>query len=394
MFFLRMAIVLLVLLILPALYLYFKYMHRKPKMRGVAIALLAITLAMCGWSVWFVSMAIETGEPQAICQAFFPTLLGISLAEILICLGSMLAWLTKAIPFISRMMMSFGWTLAILNIIMATMALFEGNKRIEVTEYTYSCKDLPAEFDGLKVVHISDLHLGTYGQDTTRVGQLIDKTMEQQGDLVLFTGDLVNFRSKEAVPFKKQLARLNAPYGVYSILGNHDYATYGTPHDKRAQIEDIRQLAELQKECGWHLLRNENAIIKNSNAQIAIIGLENDGKPPFPQLANIPRALKGLPQTHTDKPLFKILMTHDPSHWRRAVLTQTDAQLTLSGHTHAMQFKLGTWSPASLIYDEWGGQYYEGARCLIVSTGLGLGSVPFRYGAWSEVCVITLRKQY
>ncbi len=394
MFFLRMAIVLLVLLILPALYLYFRYMHGRRKMRGAAWALCGVTLLLCGWSIWFVSAGIESGEPQWLCQSFFPVLLGVSLSEIFICLGSILAWLTKRIPFISRMMSGFGWTLAVLNIIMATMAIFEGNKRVEVAEYSYSSKDLPPEFDGLKVVHISDLHLGTYGQDTNRVGQLMDKVLEQQGDVIMFTGDLVNFSYKEAEPFRAQLARLKAPLGVFSILGNHDYATYAHFDSKREQINDINNLVALQKECGWTMLRNQNALIERDSAQIAVIGVENDGQPPFPQFADLPRAMKGLPQTSQGAPLFKILLTHDPSHWRRAVLNDTDAQLTLAGHTHAMQIKLGTWSPASLIYREWGGQYYDGARSLVVSTGLGLGSIPFRYGAWSEVVVITLHKQY
>jgi predicted MPP superfamily phosphohydrolase len=272
------------------------------------------------------------------------------------------------------------------------MAYMIGNKRIEVKEYSFASKDLPEEFDGFRIVHISDLHLGTYGNDTARVAQLIDKTLEQQGDIILFTGDLVNMESKEALPFKQQLKRLTAPCGVYSILGNHDYAIYRNFEEKQEQLADISQLVELEKECGWQLMRNENTLLRRDSAEIALIGVENDGKPPFPQLADLPKALMGLPDTSANgKPLFKILMTHDPSHWRRAVLRETDAQLTLAGHTHGMQFKLGQWSPASWVYREWGGQYYDGDRSIVVSIGLGLGAVPFRFGAWSEVCVITLK---
>ena len=385
-FFIRIASVLLLMQVLPAIYLYFRYLRRKPRMRNILIW--TVVLLVMG-TVWYISYGFRTGRPEWLCHLFFHLLLGISMAGILFCLCDLIALAIKKIPFLSRTIKGIGLGLAALALIITVMAYMIGNKRIEVKEYTFASKDLPAAFDGFRIVHISDLHLGTYGEDSARVTQLIDKTLEQHGDIIIFAGDLVNMESKEALPFKQQLRRLTAPYGVWSILGNHDYAVYRNYAEKQEQLADIRQLVEIEKDCGWHLLRNENAIIEKDSDRIALIGVENDGKPPFPHLADIPKALKGLPQDVN----FKILMTHDPSHWRRSVLKDTDAQLTLAGHTHGMQFKFAGWSPASWVYKEWGGPYYEGDRSMIVSIGLGLGAVPFRFGAWSEVCVITLKKQ-
>lgn len=394
MLFLRIGLVLLAVLTLPATYLHFTYLRKNRKLKAWRNALWITTALLLIGALCFLILGFKSGSPCWLWRLFFCIMLGVCGAEISVCFGSILAKITKKIPFLSRTMMCLGITVAALTIIMVIMAFLIGNKRIEVTEYTFSSKDLPEAFDGFRIVHISDLHLGTYGTDTARVAQLIDKTLEQKGDIILFTGDLVNFESKEAIPFKHELSRLKAPFGVYSILGNHDYAVYRNFESKREQLIDINKLIDLEKECGWKVLRNENAILEKDSAMIALVGVENDGKPPFPQLADIPKAMKGLPKNDEETSLFKIMLTHDPSHWRRNVLSETDAQLTLSGHTHGMQFKLGNWSPARFVYKEWGGQYYEGDRSMVVSIGLGLGAVPFRFGAWSEVCVITLKKQY
>lgn len=385
--------VLLLVAVLPALGLHFGYLHKNKKLKVWRRILWVTAGALCAGILAFAFIGIRSGEPHWLWQAFFPLMLGISGAEIALCLCGIVAKVTKKIPFLSRTMTCLGVSVATLTIIMVIMAYFIGNKRIEVVEYTYSSKDLPEAFDGFRIVHISDLHLGTYGTDTRRVAQLIDKTLQQKGDVVFFTGDLVNFESKEAIPFKQELSRLKATAGVYSVLGNHDYAVYRNFATRKEQLDDINRLVAFEKECGWNVLRNSNAIIERNGQKIALVGVENDGKPPFPQLADIPKAMRGLPHNEDGTPLFKIFLTHDPSHWRRAILKETDAQLTLSGHTHGMQFKIGGWSPASLVYKEWGGQYHSDNRSMIVSVGLGLGAVPFRFGVWSEVCVITLKKQ-
>jgi len=146
-------------------------------------------------------------------------------------------------------------------------------------------------------------------------------------------------------------------------------------------------LKRRKAEMGWRLLLNDNQIVRRGNDSIAIVGVENDGKPPFPALGDLPRATRGT------EGMFKLLLSHDPSHWRRRVLPETDIQLMLSGHTHAMQFRLGNFSPSAWIYPEWGGLYTEGAQSLYVNTGLGSVMIPYRFGAWPEISVITLSRK-
>lgn len=150
---------------------------------------------------------------------------------------------------------------------------------------------------------------------------------------------------------------------------------------------DVKDLQRRERSFGWNLLINNHDIIHRKKDSIAIIGVENDGRPPFPSLGDLPKATKGI-----GKGTFSILLSHDPTHWRREVLPKTDIQLTLSGHTHAGQFKVFGWSPVAFVYDEWSGAYSEGKQILNVSDGIGAVMFPFRFGAWPEVNVITLKK--
>lgn len=391
-FLLRILLVLIAFPVIPAIVLHLLYLRGNPDRRKWRTLLWAGTIILCIGAVVFVLTGFRSGRPEWLWRLFFPLLIGIFTAETAAMLGGLLSRLFKKGSKLRRAVLGMGFLVSIICIIFSIMAYFIGNKRIEVKEYSFYSKDLPAAFDGFRIVHFSDLHLGTYGTDTTRVSQLLSKVMEQKGDLIVFTGDLVNFESKEALPFTSQMSKLHAPYGVYSIMGNHDYAVYRMFATKEEQLADIHRLTDIEKKCGWTMLKNENVLIKKDNQAIALVGMENDGKPPFPHMADVKKAMSGLNDSINGKPLFKIVLTHDPSHWRRSILPDTDAQLTLAGHTHGLQFKLGSWSPASLVYKEWGGQYWEGQRSIVVSVGLGLGTVPFRFGAWSEVCVITLHK--
>lgn len=385
MFLLRMVLFLLAVTLLPAWGVHRLVLSKKRKRWKAALWVLAL-IQVVG-AVAFVSWGFKNGNPLWLWQGFFSFFLGMCGAEVSLILTFVLARLFKRIAIVSKAFKALGFLVALLITIIVVMAFIIGNKRIEVKQYSYSHKAVPVAFDGFRIAHISDLHLGTYGTDTSRVSQLIDKVMDQHPDMILFTGDLVNFESKEALPFVDQLKRLKAPYGVYSVMGNHDYAVYRNQFSRRQQVEDIKRLVEIEEDCGWHMLRNAHAVVHKDGDSITIVGVDNDGRPPFPQLADLPKALKGVP---TGDAAFKILLTHDPSHWRHKVLPTSDIQLTLSGHTHGMQFKIFSLSPARLLYKEWGGQYYEGDRSIIVTLGLGLGAVPFRFGAWSEVCVITL----
>ena len=208
----------------------------------------------------------------------------------------------------------------------------------------------------------------------------------QNPDLIVFTGDLVNQQSHEIDGFQDILSQLHAPDGVYSILGNHDYGTYYRWKSRKAEIANLDYLIRQQKAMGWKLLNNEHDILYHKGDSIALIGVENDGEPPFSQFADLSHAMEGT------EGMFQILLSHNPTHWRREVLPASGIPLMLAGHTHAMQGILFGHSLAELIYPEWRGMYHEGNRALYVNIGIGYVGLPFRFGAWPEITVLTLRK--
>ncbi len=262
-----------------------------------------------------------------------------------------------------------------------------GWRRFEVVEVDFVHPQLPAAFDGYRIVQISDFHIGTiarYPEDVRRAVELINA---QHPDMVAVTGDLVNNEATELDGLEDILSSITAHDGVFSVLGNHDYGSYRRWPNKRTKIANLESLKQRERAMGWRLLLNENEVLVRNGDSIAVVGVENDGKPPFPSLGDLSKATAGV------EGMFKILLSHDPSHWRRKVLPDTDIQLTLSGHTHAMQFLLGNFSPSVWFYPEWGGFYTEGAQSLYVNRGLGSVMIPYRYGAWPEITVITLRQK-
>ena len=189
----------------------------------------------------------------------------------------------------------------------------------------------------------------------------------------------------DADRYEEALKKLHAPDGIFSVWGNHDYCEYNTNHSLSALRKNRRLLFQLQNEMGWHQLMNEHFTVSHGMASIEIIGVENAGQPPFTNRSNLKKAMKGVA-----KDAFKIVLTHDPHHWRREV-QKTGVHLTLAGHTHAGQLKIGNFTPAHMAFKEWGGEYWQGRQLLYVSAGLG-GSFPFRLGAWPEMTVITLKR--
>lgn len=269
-----------------------------------------------------------------------------------------------------------------------------GWRRIVVRTATCRSTLLPDDFDGYRIVHLSDLHIGTFLRNPAFIDSLADAVNEQHPDMVVFTGDLVNVSAIELLPFRKTLSAISAPDGVYSVMGNHDYCMYAQDCTHRVHGRSItvaerdRMLLQyMEDKMGWRMLMNENVVIKRGKSSIAVVGVENIGKPPFKSFGNLAKALTGLPEG-----MFKILLSHDPTHWRCGVLNKTDIALTLSGHTHAGQVRLGRFSPAKWAYNEWGGSYVEGNSMLHVSPGIG-GTVPFRFGAWPEINVVVLKKK-
>lgn len=247
--------------------------------------------------------------------------------------------------------------------------------------------DLPPYFDGYKILHFTDFHLGTFPKDTDFVEKVVECANNEDVELMVFTGDLVNNSATEVAPYLETLKQLHAPDGIYSVWGNHDYCEYDNNHSIGALKRNRKMLFGFQKELGWTQLMNEHVTLSHGLASIEIIGVENAGNPPFSNRANLKKAMKGI----VDKKAFKILLTHDPHHWRKEAL-KAGIHLTLSGHTHAGQILIGKLTPARLAFKEWGGIYRRGAQMLYVSAGIG-GSFPFRLGAWPEMTVITLKRK-
>lgn len=259
-----------------------------------------------------------------------------------------------------------------------------GWRKVSVKKLTLHFPDLPVLFNGFKIVHLSDFHIGTYSSSPATVSKIVERVNSLQADLIVFTGDLVNSASAEILPFLNDLKKLKAINGVVSILGNHDYCLYRSYTPPDSPRKELERVIQLEKSAGWKLLLNDSIQIQKGDEKIAVIGVENAGGKAFTERSDLKRALTGIPENE-----FKILLSHDPSHWRREILPDTDIHLTLSGHTHALQFKIGKFSPAGWAYKEWGGVYSEGERKLVVNTGTG-GNVAFRLGAYPQILEITL----
>ncbi|MCH5219001.1 MAG: metallophosphoesterase [Muribaculaceae bacterium] len=260
---------------------------------------------------------------------------------------------------------------------------------ITVNEVTVPVKAWPIGFDGFRIVQISDLHLGTYGTDTTFVHRLVERINALNPDIIVFTGDIVNRHTDELIPFSKVLSHLNAPYGIYSILGNHDYGDYYAWKDSSAYDLNNKKMEVIQKEMGWNLLKNEHRFITSQGDSLAIIGVENIGDPPFHVYGNLHAAY----ETPEDE-YPKMLLTHNPAHWVDEVSdSNNNIALTMAGHTHAMQIELFGWSPAVFRYKTWGGLYHDKSEThyLYVNTGTGTVGFPARIGAAPEITLLTLK---
>lgn len=263
----------------------------------------------------------------------------------------------------------------------------KGKENFKVREVTFTSANLPEEFDGYRVMQLSDIHSGSWKGNPKALKKAIDLCNRQNADLALFTGDLVNSRSDELLEFTEIFSELKTKDGVYSVLGNHDYGTYVKWNSEADRIANIDSLIARENRMGWRMLNNSNTIIRRSNDSIAVIGVENSGRPPFPDYARLKEASAGT------EGMFQILMSHDPTHWRRQVLPESDIELTLSGHTHDMQITFFGLSVSSFIYPEHNGMYMEDERGLYVNVGLGHVLFPMRLGAWPEITVITLKKK-
>lgn len=270
---------------------------------------------------------------------------------------------------------------------------YVGRFTFDVQRVTYTHPEMPAAFDGYKVVHISDLHLSTFNDSPKTLQRIVDSINAQQPDLICFTGDLISLGVEEALPYAEVLSKLSAKDGVLSVLGNHDFMIYSrnykSDEERKAATE---QLVAFQREkLGWKVLRNESVVLKRGEDTLSVLGVDNHACKAqgyhTVSLGDLPKAMEGTKG-------FRVLLSHDPTHWKAEVLPTTDIPLQLSGHTHSAQVRLFGWTPASWTFDETAGMYEEqdasGVRSLYINVGLGC-TMPMRIGCNGEITVFTFR---
>lgn len=292
----------------------------------------------------------------------------------------------------SEFLTKAGIVVASLPIVPMGWGVISGAYDYRVRRQKLYLPNLPREFHGMKIGQLSDVHSGSFYNKKAVLGG-VELLLAEKPDVIFFTGDLVNNLANEMREYQDIFAKVQAPLGVYSTLGNHDYGDYHFgPEPSPAKAKNLQDLKDTHQVMGWDLLLNENRKLTVDNAEIGIIGVENWGAGKrFPKFAKLDDALQG-----TDDLPVKLLLSHDPTHWRAQVLCKPDVDVMFAGHTHGMQFgvRMGNiqWSPAQYIYKEWSGLYHEGHQQLYVNTGFGFLGYPGRVGILPEITVFELIK--
>ena len=287
----------------------------------------------------------------------------------------------------SDFLVKVGLFAAAIPLVSYTYGMISGAYDYRVRKVNLKLPKLPPAFDGLKIVQISDIHSGSF-YDKEAVNRGIDMILEQQADVIFFTGDLVNDSADEMDEYKGIFSRLKAPLGVFSILGNHDYGDYRSWDSDEAKAKNLEDLKKIHSEMGWRLLLDEHVYLEREEGKIAVIGVENWGKG-FHQIGDLKKAYEGCNAE------VKLLLSHDPTHWDEEVKKSfPDIDVTFSGHTHGAQMGIETggfkWSPVSLRYSKWAGLYSEGSQHLYVNRGFGFIGYPGRIGILPEITVMSL----
>ena len=337
-----------------------------------------------------------------ITTAFFITLIGKLIAAVFVLIDDgrrLVSWLSTFLPsqpeeapdisrseFLSKSALIAGTV----PIAVFSFGIISGAHDYRVRKRVITSPNVPKAFDGIRVAQISDIHTGSFFNKTAVAGG-VDMLNAQKPDLVFFTGDLVNNQSDEAKPYLDIFSKVTAPLGVYSTMGNHDYGDYRSWSSPEAKQADIKQLHDMHRYMGWDILLNENRIVTQSGEKLAILGLENWGAGRFSKYGDLAKTYKG-----TEEVPFKILLSHDPSHWEAQVLPDfPDINLQLAGHTHGMQFgiEIGDfrWSPSKWVYKQWADMYQAGDQYLYVNRGYGFLGYPGRVGILPEITIIELK---
>lgn len=380
----RISIIILLVTLLPDIYMYRRYVKRRLGNVWARIAwwlpTLLITVSTIGVSL------TRDFAPHNL--TLFNTYLFITalvvLPKLTFVLCSLAGRLARRMLKLRRNLGNYvGLVLVLAELYILFHGTMVGTDRLNVRQVTIEFDDLPTAFDGYRIAQFTDVHLGSMKDELMlRAVTAID---DMRPDLIVFTGDIQNMRPEELPRFAQTLKRLKAKDGVMSVLGNHDYSRYVNLSPDEA-LRNERLTRDFETSVGWQLLLNDNRIVRRGSDSIVIAGGENDGRPPFPAKADLKKAMRGI---HAKS--FVVMLQHDPSAWRRHILPQTNAQLTLSGHTHGGQISLFGLRPTELVGKEDDGLYTEGKRKLFVSTGLG-GFIPFRFYMNPEVVEITLKR--
>lgn len=283
-----------------------------------------------------------------------------------------------------------GFALSAGSFALANYGIIRGAHHYKINRVDVPIPNLPEELKGLKIVQISDIHSGSFWSKQG-VERGVEMILQEKADMILFTGDLVNDLAAEMQDWMEVFSRIQAPMGVYSVLGNHDYGDYVSWNSQADKQKNFAQMLETHAKLGWKLLMNEHHLPEQTAGKLAIIGIENwSAKGRFPKYGRLEQAYQGLENVPV-----KILLSHDPSHWKAQVLKEyKDIQLTLSGHTHGFQFGIETggwkWSPVKYMYPEWAGLYTESNQHLYVNRGFGYIGYPGRLGIRPEITVLRL----
>ena len=380
----RISIIILLVTLLPDIYMYRRYVKRRLGNVWARIAwwlpTLLITVSTIGVSL------TRDFAPHNL--TLFNTYLFITalvvLPKLTFVLCSLAGRLARRMLKLRRNLGNYvGLVLVLAELYILFHGTMVGTDRLNVRQVTIEFDDLPTAFDGYRIAQFTDAHLGSM-KDELMLGA-VTAIDDMRPDLIVFTGDIQNMRPEELPRFAQTLKRLKAKDGVMSVLGNHDYSRYVNVSPEEA-LRNERMTRDFETSVGWQLLLNDNRIVRRGSDSIVIAGGENDGRPPFPAKADLKKAMRGI---HAKS--FVVMLQHDPSAWRRHILPETNAQLTLSGHTHGGQISLFGLRPTELVGKEDDGLYVEGKRKLFVSTGLG-GFIPFRFYMNPEVVEITLKR--
>lgn len=376
----RFFFLLLLLLILPDTYLWWNFTRLQAGVWRTVLLLLPtiVTIGCMLLLVFHVRMAM-------LMQLAFILLICIAVPKLVFVLVDVIGrGITWHWPEAKQWVPKVAIILAVLMAAVQVYGTAWGWRSLQVAKRIIKVDKLPQAFKGYRVVQLSDIHLGTYAGDTSVIEALVDSVNSLHPDLIVFTGDMVNTSSDEVMPYIRVLKKLHAKDGVLSILGNHDYCLYQPGLTPQQQATEVQRIVRMQRLMGWKVLLNEHQSITRGDDTLFVAGVENIGKPPFPNRGDLKRAMAGIPASDC-----VILLSHDPWHWRHEVVKKHSVSLTLSGHTHALQMQVGRFSPAAWFMPEWGGLYHEGKQQLFVSTGIG-GSIPYRLGAWPTIELLVL----